>query len=79
MNAFLARECLLSMFAEAKRFEEDCDGESFPDGHRTFTCNYHLTVSHAQLAELCEALGIKVRFDELPKAAIDRALAEPPA
>jgi hypothetical protein len=38
MNAFLARECLLNLFAEALRFDEDCDGESFADGTRTFTC-----------------------------------------
>lgn len=64
----VARECLLSLFADADRFDEDCDGDMDSDGHRTFSCRYHITTGHRQLSELCEALGIKVAFDELPKA-----------
>lgn len=75
----VARECLLSLFADASRFDEDCDGDMDAEGRRTFSCRYHITTEHHQLRELCEAVGIRIAFDEMPKNAIDRALAEPPA
>ena len=73
-----AREAFLNMIADADRFDEDVDGDADDYGRPVFTINYHLTVGHHQLQELCDALGIKAkRYDETLKDAIDKAISEP--
>lgn len=74
----LARECFLNMIADATRWEEDVDGDCDGDGRPTMTIDYHLTVGHSQLQELCDVLGIKAkRYDETLKDAIDAAVSAP--
>lgn len=70
-----AREALLNMIADAKRWEADYDGDADEYGRLVTTLDYHLTTSHHQLKELVEAVGIKVAYDETPGDALDRALA----
>lgn len=54
------REAVLSFFADAKRFEEDPDGDINSNGGTIDLTTYHITVSHETLRDLVEALGIKV-------------------
>jgi hypothetical protein len=72
-----AREAFLNMIADAKRWDEDVDGDTDGEGGMVITCQYHLTTAHGQLEELVDALGIKRAFDEGAGEAIDRALREP--
>lgn len=54
----LARDAFLNMIADARRFEEDVDGDEV-NGRTVITCDYHFTVEESSLAELAEALGIR--------------------
>jgi hypothetical protein len=68
----LLREILLNMIADAHRFDEDIDGDE-----TGVTVNYHMTVGHSQLEELCNLAGIKTAYGETIGTALDRALSEP--
>ncbi len=74
-----ARDAFLNMIADATRWDEDVDGDRDDDGRPIMTIDYHLTIGHSQLQELCDALGIKAKgYDETLKEAIDAAISAPP-
>lgn len=54
----LARDAFLNMICDARRFEEDVDGDEV-NGRTVITCDYHFTVEHDSLEELANALGIR--------------------
>lgn len=73
-----ARECFLSMLADGE-WEEQPDGDVNDAGRMIDCTTFKFVVGHRQLAEFCEAIGIKVdRFEETVKDALDRAIATPP-
>lgn len=73
----LARECFLSMIAEARTWRENVDGDTDNNGRTVMYIDYDLNIRHSDLAELANALGIQAAWDETIKDAIDRELALP--
>lgn len=70
-----AREAFLNLIAEAKRWDEDVDGEYHTDSPTpTITVRYFGEFRESEVRDLTEALGITVHYDELAGAAIDRRL-----
>ncbi len=70
-----AREAFLSLIADARRWDEDVDGEYHTDSAApTITVCYFAEFDERGVRDLVEALGIPVRFDDLADAAIQRAL-----
>lgn len=69
------REAFLAFFADARKFEENVDGDE-QDGRTIVSIDYDLSVDHDVLAAFCEALGIPRRFDETAKSAIEAELAK---
>lgn len=55
----MARECLLDLVADARRFDEDIDGDETGQ-----TITYFIETGHSQLAELAEVLGIHTQWGE---------------
>jgi 3-deoxy-D-arabino-heptulosonate 7-phosphate (DAHP) synthase len=72
----LARECFLNMLADAKRFDEDVDGDEV-NGRAVMYVSYHITTDESQFRELVDALGIKVGWTESTFDAVTRAIEEP--
>lgn len=70
----LARECFLNMLADAKRFDEDVDGDCDGDGRPQVFVSYHITTDESQFRELVEALGIKIGWSETTMDALTREL-----
>lgn len=69
------RECVLNLFAEAQRFDEDVDGEYHTDCPTpTVTVRYFCEFGESELRELVEALGLAVAYDETAGAALKRRL-----
>lgn len=54
----VARDAFLNMICDARRFEEEIDGDEV-NGRTVITCDYHFTVDHDSLEELANALGIR--------------------
>lgn len=69
-----ARDAFLNMIAEARRWDEDTDGEYDEGGARTWTYYFGEFNDH-QVRELVEALGIQIDSRELSGDAIKRRLA----
>lgn len=73
----IIRDCFLNMIADARRFDEDVDGDTDGEGGTIVTIDYHLTVGHSELGEFCETIGIKPSgFDETLFDAISKAANE---
>ncbi len=72
----MARECFLNMLADAKRFDEDVDGDEV-NGRTVMYVSYHITTDESQFRELVDALGIKVGWSESTMDALTRAIEEP--
>lgn len=71
----LARDCLLNLIADAKRFDEDVDGDEV-NGSTVVYVSYHITTDESQLRELTEALGIRIQWGESVGEALHRTLEE---
>lgn len=67
-----ARECFLNLVADARRFDEDVDGDC--DG---VTISFFIETGESQLRELCEALGIHPKWMQSTMEAIQEALDAP--
>jgi hypothetical protein len=72
-----AREAFLNLIADARRFDEQVDGDEV-NGRAVVYISYVIETGHEQLKDLAEALGIKLRFAETAGDAIKRALDLPP-
>lgn len=70
-----AREAFLDLIADAKRFEEICDGDEV-NGMAAVYLSYEMTVDGRQLADLADALGVQARYMESPGDAIRRVIEE---
>lgn len=70
-----AREAVLNLRADATRWEEDVDGDIGLNGRTIMTVRYHATFDHDLLADLCEAVGIRVPFGETAGDVIDEIIA----
>lgn len=73
----LARDCFLSMIAEARTWRENVDGDIDNNGRTVMYIDYDMNVRHSDLEELANVLGIENAWDETIKDAIDRELALP--
>lgn len=71
----LARDCLLNLVADAKRFDEDVDGDEV-NGRAVVYIAYHITTDESQLRDLAEALGIRLGWNETVGDALKRAIRE---
>jgi hypothetical protein len=69
-----ARDALLTFRADAKKWEEDVDGDADDDGRPRCTIHYNICVDAHTLRELVEAVGIDIGYRETPGDAIERAL-----
>ncbi len=72
-----AREAFLNFVADAKKFEQDIDGE-YEDGRSVVTIRYDIETEHHGLWELIDALGFKHKHDETPFDAVCREIEEAP-
>lgn len=72
-----AREAFLNMLADAKRFEEDVDGDEV-NGATVVYVTYHLSTDESQFRELVEALGIRIGWHETTMDAVTRELETSP-
>jgi class 3 adenylate cyclase len=70
----LARDCLLALVADAKRFDEDIDGDE-----TGMSVRYFIETDHHSLGELAEVLGIRAGFGETVGDALWRAIGTDPA
>jgi hypothetical protein len=69
----IARDCLLNLIADAKRFDEDVDGDEV-NGRSVVYVDYHITTSDSQLRDLAETLGITPRWGETVGDALIRVI-----
>jgi hypothetical protein len=70
-----AREALFNFIADAKRWEEDVDGDLDEHGRELVTITYRGSFSHSSLDDLIAAFGITRGFDETAGDALALAMA----
>lgn len=68
----MARECFLNMIADARRFDEQVDGDE-----TGVSVDFFIETGESQLRELCESLGIKPKWQQSTMEAITEALDTP--
>jgi len=73
-----AREAFYNLIADARRWDEQFDGDADDHGRPIVSVYYYLELDgHSQLEELCDALGVPPgKWEESLKDRIDRAIDE---
>lgn len=72
-----AREAFFGLIADARRWDEDVDGDIDSDGRTQITITHFAEFHDSSLGELIETLGVKRRYDETARDALDRAMEIP--
>lgn len=72
------REVFYNLVADARRFDEQFDGDADDYGRSVVSVYYYIELDgHSNLEELCDVLGVPpARYEESLKDRIDRAIEE---
>lgn len=68
------REQFFSLIADARRWDEQVDGDADEYGRPIVTVDYFAEFTHATVADFIETLGVKRAFDETAGDALSRAM-----
>lgn len=68
------REQFFCLIADARRWDEDVDGDADSEGRPYTIIHYFGEFQHSSLDDFIEALGIERRFDETAGDALFRAM-----